>query len=97
MPKLPVVNPTTIFRAVITTAATTEFPAAARFSARIKSEGEMAGLPDMQELSPLQAESAKQIAAATTSRISVGRTIFGNPMTDMVTGQKWRLVLGFDA
>ena len=47
----------------MTTAARTEFPAAERFSARIKSDEEMAGLPDMQELSPLRAESAKQIAA----------------------------------
>jgi hypothetical protein len=38
--------------------------AAERFSARINSEDGMAGLPDMQELSPLRGESAKQIAAA---------------------------------
>jgi hypothetical protein len=47
---------------VITTAAKTEFPAAARFSARIESEGEMAGLPDMQELSLVTAESSKQLS-----------------------------------
>jgi hypothetical protein len=47
----------------MTSAASTEFPAAARFSERIKSGEEMAGLPDMQELSPLRVESAKQIAA----------------------------------
>src|SRR5450755_3928359 len=61
MPRLPVLNPTTILRLVMTIAARTEFPAAARFSERIKSDGEMAGLPDMHELSPLPAESAKQI------------------------------------
>jgi hypothetical protein len=31
-------------------AASTEFPAAALFSARIRFEGEMAGVPDMHEL-----------------------------------------------
>ena len=36
----------------MTMAASTEFPAAERFSARINSEGEIAGVPDMQELSP---------------------------------------------
>ncbi len=59
MPRLPVLTPTRILRPVMTTAARTEFPAAARFSERIKSEGEMAGLPDMQKLSPLSEESAK--------------------------------------
>jgi hypothetical protein len=63
MPRLPVLKPTTILRLVITTAARTEFPAAARFSERINSDEGMAGLPDMQELSLLRAESAKQIAA----------------------------------
>ncbi len=47
----------------MTTAARTEFPAAERFSERINSD-ENAELPDMQELSPLRAEIAKQIAAA---------------------------------
>jgi hypothetical protein len=47
----------------MTTAARTEFPAAERFSERINSDEENAELPDMQELSPLRAESAKQIAA----------------------------------
>jgi hypothetical protein len=46
---------------VITTAATTEFPAAERFSARINSGGEIAGFPDMLALSPLRVECAKQI------------------------------------
>jgi hypothetical protein len=35
IPKLPVVTPTTIFPAVMRTAAMTEFPATARFSARM--------------------------------------------------------------
>jgi hypothetical protein len=35
----------------MTTAASTEFPAAARFSARIMSDGEIAGVPDMVALS----------------------------------------------
>ncbi|MFZ0861684.1 MAG: hypothetical protein WAN18_13440, partial [Candidatus Sulfotelmatobacter sp.] len=48
---------------VMTTAARTELPAAARFSARINSDEGIAGFPDMQELSPLRAQSAKQIAA----------------------------------
>jgi len=61
MPRLPVLNPTAAFRLVITTAAKTEFPAAERFSERINSGEEMAD-PDMQELSPLRAQSAKQIA-----------------------------------
>jgi chorismate mutase len=45
----------------MTTAASTEFPAAARFSERIKFADEIAELPDMHELSPLRAERAKQI------------------------------------
>ena len=59
MPKLPVVTPTAIFSAVITTAAMTEFPAAVRFSARIRSDGEIAGVPGIVKLSPLCAKSAK--------------------------------------
>ena len=55
------VKPTMIFSVVMTTAAKTEFPAAARFSARIRSVGEMAGLPDMQSLSSQAGESAKRI------------------------------------
>jgi hypothetical protein len=62
-----VLIPTTILRPVITTAASTEFPAAARFSVRIKSCEEMAGVPDMQKLSPLGAESAKQIGITVSS------------------------------
>src|SRR3954462_10686696 len=59
IPRLPVVNPTTSLRLVITTAARTELPAAERFSARIKSDGDIA-VPDMLALSPLEAESAKR-------------------------------------
>jgi hypothetical protein len=55
----------------MTIAAMTEFPAAARFSERIKSEAEMAGLPDMHKLSPLPAESAKQIGVISARRESV--------------------------
>src|SRR5579862_5040139 len=61
MPRLPVVMPTTILRLVMTNAATTEFPAAARFSARINSADGTAGLLDMHALSPLGAESDKPI------------------------------------
>jgi hypothetical protein len=60
MPKLPVVTPTTNLRPVITSAARTEFPATARFSARIKSDADIAGVIDMLELSPLGAETAKR-------------------------------------
>jgi hypothetical protein len=63
MPRLPVLNPTAALRPVISTAAKTECPAAERFSERIKSDEEMADPPDMQELSPLRVQSAKQIAA----------------------------------
>src|ERR1700676_330426 len=63
IPRLPVLNPTTTLSVVMTTAARTEPPAAARFSARIKLDGDMAGFPDMQELSPLRAQSANQIGA----------------------------------
>jgi len=38
MPKLPVANPTAIFKVVTAIAAKTEFPATPRFSARIDSE-----------------------------------------------------------
>src|ERR1700730_8597518 len=38
MPKLPVVNPTTILRVVIAIAARTEWPATERFSARMEAE-----------------------------------------------------------
>jgi len=54
----------------MTSAATTEVPAAERFSVRINSGELNAGDPDMQELSPLQRESAKQIEAAVRSRKS---------------------------
>ncbi len=64
MPKLPVVKPTTTFRAVMTSAASTELPAAERFSARISSEGETAGVPDMVALSLLVLKSATVSAAA---------------------------------
>src|SRR5579864_7412939 len=51
IPKLPVVIPTTIFRTVMPTAASTELPATARFSARIASEpyseAEITGAPHM--------------------------------------------------
>src|SRR5579864_5021983 len=60
MPRLPVATPTTNLRPVITRAARTEFPATARFSARIKSDGDNAGVPDILELSPLGAETAKR-------------------------------------
>src|ERR1700756_3046762 len=63
MPRLPVLKPTTILSVVITRAASTELPAAERFSARINSDEGMAGFPDMEELSLLREESAKQIAA----------------------------------
>ncbi len=59
MPRLPVVTPTTNLRPVITRAARTEFPATARFSARIKSDGDIAGVPDMLELSPLTRRNGK--------------------------------------
>jgi hypothetical protein len=45
----------------MTTAASTEFPAAERFSARINSDDEMAGLPDMLALSLVRVKCAKQI------------------------------------
>lgn len=57
-------KPTTTLSPVMMTAARTELPAAARFSARINLEEGMAGFPDMQELSPLREKSAKQIAAS---------------------------------
>jgi len=59
MPKLPVVTPTVIFRLVITIAASTEFPAAARFSARISSDEDMTGVPDTKELSLQRAQRDK--------------------------------------
>src|SRR5215469_9216725 len=59
IPKLPVVTPTVIFKPVMTIAARTEFPAAARFSARINSDEEMAGIPDTQGLSLVTVEPDK--------------------------------------
>ena len=57
------------FQAVVMTiAARTEFPAAERFSARISSDGEMAGFPDMLALSPLRPGCAKQFAARSLDR-----------------------------
>jgi hypothetical protein len=61
IPKLPVEIPTAIFKPVITMAARTEFPAAARFSARINSADGIAGLLDMLELSLVGLRSRKQI------------------------------------
>ena len=59
-PKLPVVNPTTIFNPVIMIAAIAELPATERFPARINSDGEIAGLPDMLALSTLNAGCVKE-------------------------------------
>ena len=53
MPKLPVVNPTTIFSVVTAIAASTEFPATARFSARMDAGLSMVGELAMEALSPL--------------------------------------------
>ena len=53
--------PTTIFSPVMTTAASTEVPAAVRFSVRIDPGEYTAGFPDMQELSLVGAECAKGI------------------------------------
>ena len=97
MPKLPVLNPTTILSPVMTTAARTEFPAAERFSARIKSEGEMAGLPDMQELSPLRRESAKQIAAEHTRVLVQDDVLVRQMTTSREPEERPRLVLRFGA
>jgi len=56
----------------MTIATRTELPAAERFSARIDPDGVMAELPDMQELSLLRAESAKQIETQSECRINLG-------------------------
>src|ERR1700758_3208552 len=69
MPRLPVVTPTATLSPVITRAAKTELPATARFSARIKSDGDIAGVPDMLELSLLRVETAKPSAQANASRV----------------------------
>ena len=81
----------------MTTAARTEFPAAERFSERINSDEENAELPDMQELSPLRAESAKQIAATADSCFE--RRQNRRPASESLAtgGQKRPLVLRFDA
>src|SRR5580765_8486541 len=106
MPRLPVVRPTAAFRPVITTAASTEFPAAARFSARIKSEGEMAGVPDMLELSLLEGKSAKRIGTGqdfelrSTNRRSGCPHLCVSTVTSHQTpdiGQTTRDMLGFNA
>jgi hypothetical protein len=54
-----VVNPTAVFNAVMTIAARTEVPAAVRFSARISSAEEMAGLAAMLALSCYEPDAAK--------------------------------------
>src|SRR3954463_11386817 len=51
IPRLPVETPTPTLSPVMTIAAKTEFPAAERFSARINSVEDSAGLGDMQALS----------------------------------------------
>lgn len=71
----------------MTIAARTEFPAAARFSVRIKSDGEIAGLPDMQELSLLRAESAKQIETAVSACEAAERIIFSKSHAEQYTGK----------
>src|SRR5271166_740224 len=62
MPRLPVVSPTTIFRVVIAIAASTEFPATARFSARMDSGLSVAASMGMTALSPLLTPSANPVA-----------------------------------
>jgi hypothetical protein len=95
IPRLPVLTPTTILRLVMTTAARTEFPAAARFSERITSDEEMAGLSDMQELSPLPAESGKQIRDGGPMRRRARPALRNTKLGGRP--KKWLLVLGFDA
>src|SRR5438270_7947915 len=51
IPRLLVVTPTKILRPVMAKAANKELPAALRFSARIDSEANVAGTPDILELS----------------------------------------------
>lgn len=77
----------------MTTAARTELPAAERFSERIKSDEENAELPDMQELSPLRVESAKQIAAANGSL----QSCTASSSDEAAGGKRRALVLGFVA
>jgi hypothetical protein len=57
----------------------------------------MAGLPDMQELSPLRAETAKQIAATLRSCVVAEGRKSLNCFHRPAHGQKPPLVLGFDA
>jgi hypothetical protein len=80
----------------MTTAASTELPAAERFSARINSDEGIAGVPDMQELSPLREKignkSRQKISPRTESETAA------QPRRDQpVAGQNSPLVLGFDA
>jgi hypothetical protein len=51
----------------------------------------------MQELSPLRAESAKQIASGISPCVAAARVILGKYHGGRFTGQKLRLVLGFGA
>src|ERR1700736_120726 len=101
MPRLPVLNPTAILSPVMTTAARTELPAAVRFSARINSDEGMAGVPAMQELSPLRDKSAKQIAASVWSVLERKQDSSGNKLpghsSETYGREQMRLVLGFDA
>jgi hypothetical protein len=57
----------------------------------------MAGLPDMQELSPLRPESAKQIAAI-LGRVAIGARRAAIDSIGLTERRKNRpIVLGFDA
>src|SRR5271165_1148394 len=94
MPRLPVVNPTTILSPVMTRAARTEFPAAARFSARIDSSEDTPELPDMRELSLEGAESAKQIGARRMACPDTNLVLSCHSCLSRV-GQRRSLVLGF--
>src|SRR5579864_1132494 len=94
----------------MTRAARTELPAAERFSARINSDEEMAGLPDMVALSLVRVECAKQIREhlrqCTIRRWRIAHfRVFGgadlverrNHRADLAGERRRLFVLGFDA
>ena len=84
---------------VITTAASTELPAAARFSARINSDEGMAGFPDMQELSPLRSgkRQANRGRFCSTSGLRTSKGRLCDSVALAETRQNRPLVLGFGA
>src|SRR6202165_2729107 len=86
IPSEPVAIPTTIFRLVITKAASTEFPATARFSRRIDSELKVARISDINVIIALESPAANPLPAFALSPA-------GHATMTFVVISPWRILI----